>query len=172
MDRNAKQQVMATVGAMKFAIIAAAFAVFTSACSVDTPAPPRSTAPSTATSAVASPPIGSDAVGTGAASVDARPPVCAAYATASKAVAVQSGRDPVLGQIALTNGAALLRESVPGASTPASRDVVTKAVALANAYRQAVAAAAGSGAGATDPAWQHALDAVNAADTAMQEACK
>jgi len=121
---------------------------------------------------VSAPSIGSDAIGTGAASVDAKPPVCAAYTTAAKAVAAQSGRDPVLGQIALTNGAAMLRESVPGAPTPASREVVTKAVALANAYRQAVAAAAGSAAGATDPAWQHALDAVNAADAAMQEACK
>lgn len=169
MDRNAKPQVKATVGAMKFTIIVAAFAAVTSACSVDTPAAPPSTAPSAATAA---PSIDRDAIGTGAASVDARPPVCAAYTTASKAVAAQSGRDPVLGQIALTNGAAMLREAVPGAPTPASRDVVTKAVALANAYRQAVAAAAGSAAGVTDPAWQNALDAVNVADGAMREACK
>lgn len=135
MDEDAKPQVArATVGAMKFAIIAAAFAVFTSACSVDTPAASRSAAwccrpapsrqrRSAATPWVPGPPL----------STQGRP-----YARRTrphrKPLRSKAGVTPFLGKSRSPTGRRCC--VVPGAATPASRDVVTKAITLANAYRR------------------------------------
>jgi hypothetical protein len=99
----------------------------------------------------------------------AKEKMCDAFTVAAQAVRLDSARDPVLGRLALINGAGML----DAARTPAlPADLTAKAADLASTYRAAAAATASSAPGSDDPGWKSSAAAVEDATTALKSACQ
>ena len=93
--------------------------------------------------------------------------LCDVYKLAARAIEIEThGTSPERAGIATVNGAVLLEEALNAAPAVTSSDRAA-AVALAEAYSNAASVASLG----DNPAWQSAIDDVNAKDAAMKKVC-